>query len=83
MIQDESCFYLMIGVLRKVSRLTAEKQLSLDDALTLIANEIEDGITAFHEGKARPLTYEDMKNGKFMGDMKSPVTPSATTKKST
>lgn len=62
--------YLMVGVLRKVAKLCLEGR-SIDQALLLVANEIEDGINA----ETEPLTYKNLSEGKFIGSPKKPTKP--------
>lgn len=64
--------YIVVGALRKVAKLHIEG-MTIDQALVKVAQEIDEYMIAY-DGK-RPkdrkvLTYNDIKEGKFLGDLK-------------
>ena len=66
-----SSAYMMVGVLRRITELTQDDEgLTVQQACSLIADEIEVGLKANQAGKTMSITYEQMASGVFIGSDK-------------
>ena len=61
-------FYVFIGSFRKVAELS--KDMTVSEAMLVVAKEIEEGIAARESGLTRALTAKDLAVGKFIGELK-------------
>ena len=73
---------ITIGALKRAAYLMRPESpkytlndLSIEDALLQVANEIEDGLNKYQAGETKPLSHQDIKKSIFTGKPKDKPIP--------
>ena len=67
-MRDDVICHVIAGVLRRIA--TRPDDVSIDDAMITIADELIEGADARDRGETHHLTMEQVRNGQFIGNKK-------------